>query len=360
MSDRPPFVIFALPRSRTYWLSRFLSYGEWSCGHDEAMHVRGLDDVRSWLAQDCAGTAETAAAPFWRLLVDTRSDVNIVTVRRPVEDVMNSLVAAGCPITPEKMLPHLHRYNRKLDDIERHCSVLSVPYKALRHQEVCREIFEYCLPYQHDPKWWADMNARNLQINRTAMLAYTRAHAPQIRRASAICVRHIRSLHIKPTVLFEVDGMVIQEEPFETAWLDAEALMTEHCLEVGETSDGWKRKNVPLLRQLAALGVLRVIVARGNGRMFGYLSALRGPSLESEEIRGVWQLSLFVSPDARGAHLERRMQRAAITAARTRGDTEMYFRAGVRGTGPRLGALYERFGAEYMGKVYKLELGATP
>ncbi len=34
-----PFVVFGLPRSRTAWLSRFLTYGDWVCGH--AVRERG-------------------------------------------------------------------------------------------------------------------------------------------------------------------------------------------------------------------------------------------------------------------------------------------------------------------------------
>ena len=42
----PPFVVLSLPRSRSYWLSRYLSYGGWHCGHEEIRHARTLSDVR--------------------------------------------------------------------------------------------------------------------------------------------------------------------------------------------------------------------------------------------------------------------------------------------------------------------------
>ena len=47
----PPFVVLSLPRSRSYWLSRYLSYGGWHCGHEEIRHARTLSDVRAWLAR---------------------------------------------------------------------------------------------------------------------------------------------------------------------------------------------------------------------------------------------------------------------------------------------------------------------
>ena len=95
MSESLPFVVFALPRSRTFWASRFLSYGGWACGHDEALHVRALDDVRSWFAQPYVGTVETAAAPFWRLLHAVCPQAKVVVIRRPVSDVVTSLMALG-------------------------------------------------------------------------------------------------------------------------------------------------------------------------------------------------------------------------------------------------------------------------
>ena len=70
----PPFVVYALPRSRTFWLSRFLCYAEWNCGHDEIRHARSLDDVRAWFSQSYTGTVETAAAPWWRLIQRLRPD----------------------------------------------------------------------------------------------------------------------------------------------------------------------------------------------------------------------------------------------------------------------------------------------
>lgn len=36
------FVVFSMPRSRSAWLARFLSYGDWHCGHDEIRHFRSL------------------------------------------------------------------------------------------------------------------------------------------------------------------------------------------------------------------------------------------------------------------------------------------------------------------------------
>jgi hypothetical protein len=40
-----PFMIFALPRSRTAWLSEFLSYQGWTCWHEIAIQMRDFSEV---------------------------------------------------------------------------------------------------------------------------------------------------------------------------------------------------------------------------------------------------------------------------------------------------------------------------
>jgi hypothetical protein len=34
-----PYLIFALPRSRTAWLAHFLTYRDWTCLHEHAIQV---------------------------------------------------------------------------------------------------------------------------------------------------------------------------------------------------------------------------------------------------------------------------------------------------------------------------------
>ncbi len=56
-----PFVVYGLPRSRTYWLAQFLSYGPWAVYHEETKNIRSIEDLKSFLSQDFVGASETAA-----------------------------------------------------------------------------------------------------------------------------------------------------------------------------------------------------------------------------------------------------------------------------------------------------------
>lgn len=356
MTTTAPFVIFGLPRSRTYWLSRFLTYGDWVCGHDEARHVRGLDDVKSWLVQDCVGTVETAAAPYWRLLAAMRPDARVVVVRRPVDAVVDSLMATGIMFDRAILTRRIQRLNGKLDQITRRLpNVLSVQFADLAREETCATVFEHCLQYRHDPAWWASIAPVNLQVNLRALLRHAIAHGKQLRLAESVCKQEIRALMWRGQRVEGLDGMTFQEEPFETVWRDAKRLFAQHCSDVGELSDEFTRKNITLLRRLDSLGMMQIMTARSNGRIFGYLVTILGPSLEDADLRVATQTTFYGSPDASGVGL--RLQRASVLALQARGGKwNVIQRAGVRGSGARMGALYRRMGAEEYGHLYKISL----
>ena len=142
----PPYVIYALPRSRTFWLSRFLTYRDWNCGHDELLHCRSMDDVGSWLGQPCTGTVETNAAPFWRLVPYMKT----VVIRRPVDEVVDSLRKLGFQTDQDNFTSYIRNLDRKLDQIERRVpNVLSVSFDELKTEEACKRVFQFCLPYPH-------------------------------------------------------------------------------------------------------------------------------------------------------------------------------------------------------------------
>lgn len=346
-----PFVIFALPRSRTAWLSRFLTYGDWQCGHDELLHARSLDDVKAWLGQPCTGSVETAAAPFWRLLPTYCPDARIVVVRRPVSEVVASLCAIlpyDVPLLTRLML----RADTKLDQIECRMNALSVQFSDLKNEATCARLFEYCLPYQHDAKWWASVDAVNIQISLRLLLRQYKAFLPQLDKL-AVTAKH-RIIADMQRAAVGLDGVAFQHEPFDQFYEDAKPLFREHLVQTGQSPEDHARKNLPLLRALDALGVLQTITARSNGRMFGYLMSIVGPSLDSPDEMVAEHTLFFASPDMRG--LGMKLQRASLAALRSRGVKSVIMRAGIRGSGPHLGTIYRRLGATDHGQLYRLEL----
>jgi hypothetical protein len=350
---KPPFIVYGLPRSRTFWLSRWLSYGDWECWHDELRHARSLEDVKAWFSQPNIGTVETAGAPWWRLVQKMRPDIRTVVVRRPVNDVIASLMGTGLRFNVSGMAAYLRRLDMKLDQIEaRIPSVLRVEYESLRTEASCAALFEHCLPYQHDTRWWDAMGSLNLQTNIGVTLRYYQAYAPQLEKLAKIAKHSVLSWLLPRTL--PDDGIVIQEERFDTFYRDGKALFSEHLVMVGEEPDGYLHKNISLMRHLDASGGLQTITARCNGRMFGYLMTSISQSLEEEGLLSGIQGTFYASPDVPGLGL--RLQRASLAALREKGIGEAFLRAGVRGDGPRMGAVYRRIGAEDFGQLYRVNL----
>lgn len=353
-----PFIILGMPRSRTYWLSRFLSYGSWHCGHDELQHCRSLDDVRSWFAQPDIGTVETAAAPFWRLLP---KDAKVVTVRRPIEEVLDSVMRVLPGSDMAAMDKLLRGVDRKLDQVEaRILGVMRVEYRYLAHESVCKTVFEHCLPYQHDHDWWTSWNAQHVSGNLAAQVRYCRAYMPQIRKMEraakqAILAKFARQYGARQPM----DGFVFQEEPFEQWLVDAQQLFRQHLAVTDQDAEGYALKNIPLGRQLDAGGMIQVTTARSNGKMFGYVMSLISPSPNKRDILMAQNLLPYASPDCPG--LGRRLQMKAIDLLHEKGISQVFVRTGTLGAdGPRIGSMYERLGFVPEGQLYRLEMEDRP
>lgn len=349
----PPFVVLALPRSRTFWLSRFLQYGQWFVGHEELRHCRSLDDIRSWLSQPYTGTVETAAAPFWRLIPRFAPEARIVTVHRPVADVMASLRRGGMVFDDAVMWPILEHQAAKLRQLERRLpDVMSVRFEDMADEEVCAGLFEHCLGLPHDPEWWQRLDAMNLQISLPHMMRYFAAHRPQLEKvAKQAKHRMLAGMQRSP----EIDGVTFQCEPFAKFYEDAKPLFAEHLMQTEQSPDDHMRKNLPLLQRLDEMGALHVFTSRSNGRMFSYLLSVISPSLDSPHEILAEQTIFFADPSFPGLGIK--TQKAAIDDLRMKGVHRVLMRAGHRGSGPRLGAMFRRLGGEPFGALYTLQVG---
>lgn len=345
------FVVFALPRCRTVWLSRFLTYAGWQCGHEELRHCRSLDDVRSWLAQPLTGSAETAAAPFWRLLPQLAPGCRVVTMRRPLHEVMASLRNAGAVFEDATLLALLRRVERKLDQIERRLpDVLRVEFADLDNEATCRAIFEHCLGLSFDAGWWRHWAPLNVQVNVAHMYRYYATHAPQVEKLRRLARYEMLRTFRRP---IELDGVTFQQEPLQQAFTDPDGqrLMAEECVSMGEEPEAWRGMNIPLFERLEAMGNLHIFTARSNGRMFGYVVTALG---EAFHARGQWeadQVSFFADPSWPG--LGRKLQHAAIEDLRARGAARVLM---FQPDETRVGLVYRRLGARQTGQRFVLEL----
>lgn len=351
-----PFVVFSLPRSRSAWLSRLLTYGEWVCGHEELRHMRSLDDVRAWFSQPYIGTCETAAAPWWRLLEQVAPGARVVVVRRPVDEVIASLMNLPKVVfDPAILAREIHHMDRKLGQITRRLpGVLSVRFEELSREDACAEVFEHCLPdYAHDHAHWKALSGQNIQIDMRALMRHFVAFRPALEKLASIAKHQtLAAMTLRP--MREPEGITFQAETLDSWIADGRSLFEEHCIRVGEAPDDWRAKNIPLMRRISENGGMQILSARSNGRMFGYLVSVIAPSLTSESVTSAVHTTFFAAPEFPG--LGRKLQRAAVIALKERGIDEAFMQTGVRGDGARMGALYRRMGAERQGEMYRIDL----
>lgn len=348
-----PFFVLGLPRSRTFWLSRLLTYRDWSCGHEELRHIRSFEDAKSWLSQPCTGSAETALAPFWRLIP---KDARLVIVRRPVAEVKDSLLRLSMPegagFDPIALDGLLKQTDAKLDQIAARWPSfkLNVNFHDLGNEAVCKEIFEWCLPYQFDADWWRAFSKVNLQVSMPFLMRHAKAFEPQMTRFAKIAKQRMIA-EITNREPMALSGMTFAVEGFEAFYRDSQKLFADHLAIVGEAPDAFSAKNLPLLRAMDQSGALHIVTARSNGRMFGYLMSEVSPSRESQNQLSAVHTTFFASPDAPG--LGMKLERESCRLLKEKGVTEVFGRAGDRGDGPRLGVIFRRAGFERDGELYR-------
>jgi hypothetical protein len=308
--------------------------------------------VASWFSQSHTGSVETGAAPWWRLVP---KNVRVATVRRPVAEVADSLAALG--FDRATILPLMVRLDRKLDQIERRVpDVLSVSFDELNTKAGIARIFEHCLPYQFDEKWWGSLTPVNMQIDMRAMVRYASAFRPQMEKIAAIAKRAIVT-GFGPHKVIGREDVTLQQESCETWFRDGKRLFEEHAIQLGEAPDGYLQKNWNVMHAMDRLGCMQIITARCNGRMVGYYVCYLAPATDDASILSALQISIFVSKDFTG--LATKLQRASIEALRAKGVGEVCFRAGVKADGARMATLYRRIGAEHIGQMYRLPLKAA-
>ena len=182
-----PFVVFALPRSRTTWLSHFLSYGGLAVGHDLGPHANTCQEFFDSL-WPLTGTVETGAQDAHRLIRRAMPIAKFATIRRHPIDVADSLTQFG-----QMQYDEMARRDTVLDEIEA-AGAMSVSYESLKDARVCADLWEHLLPgVKFDFDWWRYMDRINVQTGvpgQLQMLTERRSQIAQLK--TEIAKRHGR------------------------------------------------------------------------------------------------------------------------------------------------------------------------
>lgn len=162
-----PFIIFTLPRSRSAWLSHWLSYIEngqrvKAVGHDSFSRCSSVSDCLALFHDSPAldGTVETGAAFAYRLIKEKLPKARLLVVQRDPMDCLRSLMQKGIRPDPEDWAQRV----RELWAVSA-SGVRTVAYNDLDLESCARWVWEYCLDLPWDGHWWSQWTTTNVQVD---------------------------------------------------------------------------------------------------------------------------------------------------------------------------------------------------
>jgi hypothetical protein len=125
-------------------------------------------------------------------------DLNSVVIRRPVDDVVEAMIAAGTGsgfrYDRAALRRNMERVGSALGRISGYPGVLTVDYADLDREDVCAAIFEHCLPFEFEHAWWAVLRRRNIQADVSQVLRYYAANRDAVERFKVQCKSEMRRL----------------------------------------------------------------------------------------------------------------------------------------------------------------------
>ena len=127
------FVVFSLPRSRSAWLSVFLSRGSRLVGHDIGVESATPEEFLGRIGADLAGTCETGAGFAWSSIRNARPDLKFAVILRNPVEVSASLERFGL----FGMLPEMRQRMEYLAEIAQLPGTLNLTFDALSDPDAC-------------------------------------------------------------------------------------------------------------------------------------------------------------------------------------------------------------------------------
>lgn len=340
------FLVLSLPRSRSAWTARFLSYGGKKCGHDLAPECGSLDEFTGLLGDKYAGTAETGAVVGWRALRRRLPDAKIALIRRPVPEVYASLArfGLGCSALMDELLQR----DAMLDEASGAQGVKSFSFDDLSGIDACRELFEHCLGEPFDWEWWERLAGVNIQVDVAKQIRFLSANRDRIETIKRQAIEESATPHI-----------AIGPESWESVWPEIDVLFDEHFGEVeGDLAiQRPYRLDEPLMRGLCTAKIMRIFTARVNGELAGYCMWQVTPDVESAGMliaqHGPW----FVRKKFKNLMLGPRLFDASLDDLRALGVKNAFPHHRLQGRGAKLGSFFKRRGAVETQRTYSLWLG---
>lgn len=151
-----PFVVLSTPRSRSFWLSRFLSTPERPVEHDISHRFCSHAAIRAYFADPAAAVVDTALGLIWdRLHI---FGVQLIILHRDPNEVARSLQGLGMPVGS------LYAYDAKL----RAMPGFHIDQDDLDCEIGAKMIYRYCTGEKMPRGRWREFVGRNMQCDLAA------------------------------------------------------------------------------------------------------------------------------------------------------------------------------------------------
>lgn len=337
------FVVFAMPRSRTAWLSQWLSRASGGVvGHDTAIWCDTTDQWLDAIWRGLAGTVETGAAEAWPILRRAMPACRIVVISRPLDEVEHALCRAGFPAPPDV----LRARATALRDLSEQPGVVTIPYAELDEPSNAVALHEHCLGARMYEPLWQHMLGVRVTVDRERRLGALAERAPAI--AALKAERDERLACWRPWIC-------IGEEPWHAVADAVVGLAKTHHAEAAR--EGPYQPNRALLDAWASQGMLRVFTARVDSEMAGY--CMWSPEVNAEAMvpPTMVQGPYYVCPQYAQHRLGARLLEVSRKALAWQGIRRLRLHHTMWGRGVKAGALYQRMGATEYQREYLLEIG---
>ncbi|SRR6266481_207972 len=166
------FLICSYPRSRTLWLSKFLTRsGACFCAHEATEFAASstefwanADKVRAETGWPIFGNSDSANIFVLPALLAARPMTKVLWIERPITEVKRSMIRAGFELadsTAEKLVYLRGRYQELFDYV--------ITYKNLADLDYCRWLWDYLLGAHasFEYGWWQSMDQTRIAYDAT-------------------------------------------------------------------------------------------------------------------------------------------------------------------------------------------------
>lgn len=174
-----PFLILSYPRSRTAWLSKFLTYGITTCIHEPSLYLKNDEDLVRFVTTQNQGGADTGMAMILDKIIAIEPMPAITLVLRDRNDVEQSLGEIGLLSDESKRI--LDRIGFGLSRAER-MGFPTIQFDALHDEKTCADLFRRCVGSEMPKPWFGIWKNKNVVCDTQDIIYKIRRNADGIAR----------------------------------------------------------------------------------------------------------------------------------------------------------------------------------